>query len=94
MDGPAEIGKLELTIQTDENVLWLDITVDDVLGVAVVDGVGHLDDVASSSLLIEALLITKEFEEFTTGGVFDDKIDTCLVPEISIKSDDVWMAEM
>ena len=38
MHGPAEVCDLQRVLQANENVLWLDVSVDDVLGVAVLDG--------------------------------------------------------
>lgn len=37
---PAKVGDLELPLQAQQQVLWLDVAVDDVLGVAVVECLG------------------------------------------------------
>lgn len=45
MDRPPKVADLELAVDPDEDVLGLDVAVDDVLGVEVRQGVGHLGDV-------------------------------------------------
>ena len=46
MNAPSEIRDLDLAVDADEDVLGFDVAVDDVLFVQVVEGEGHLVDVA------------------------------------------------
>lgn len=45
MNGPAKVADFELAVDADEDVFGLDVPVDDVFGVEVDEGVGHLGDV-------------------------------------------------
>lgn len=38
MDGPAKIGYFQISLQVEEEILWLDVTVDHFLRVAVPGG--------------------------------------------------------
>ena len=53
MDTPAEISQLNHT-KAVEKILWLDITVDNVLRVNVLERLADLEDVVSCLLLIVA----------------------------------------
>lgn len=46
MNCPAKVGNLQGIFQANENVLWLDISMNDVLGVAVLDGLSKAKDIA------------------------------------------------
>lgn len=94
MDRPSEVCKLEISVQANKDVLWFDIAVDDVLGVAVMDGVAHLNNVGCGGLLVEPFCITKHLEQLSTGCVFDNEVDASLVPEVAVKPDDVGMAQV
>ena len=92
--GPPEVRELEVAVQADENVLRLDVAVNDVLRVAVVDCVRHLNDVTRCRLLVEALCVAEHLEELAARGVLDDEVDARLVPEVSVEPDDVRVAEV
>ena len=94
VDGPTEVCELEIAVQADEDVLWLDVAVDDVLCVAVVDGVAHLDDVVCRRLLVESFSVAEHFEELTARCVLDDEVDASLVPEEPVEADDVRVAQL
>lgn len=94
MDTPSEVGDLELSVQADHDVFWFDVSVDYVLAVAVVDCIAHLDDVLGGGLLVEASSVSEDLEELTTSCVFENKVDSGVVVEVSVHSDDVGMPEL
>ena len=94
MDAPSEVGDLELSVQADHDVFWFDVSVDYVLTVAVVDCIAHLDDVLGSGLLVETSSVSEDLEKLTTSCVFEDEVDSGVVVEVSVHSDDVWMPEL
>ena len=54
---PAEIANLELAVDAQEEILGLDISVDDVLGVEIGERVGHLIDVDGAASFGEAAVL-------------------------------------
>jgi hypothetical protein len=94
VDGPAEVGDLDLALAIDEEVLRLDVTVDDVLLVAVVERRGEGSDVVRSSLLREALKALKVFVKLSSRGEFEDEIDSALIVEITIKAKNIVVTKV
>ncbi len=45
VDGPAEIGDLQLPVDANQDVLRFDVPIDHVLRVAILQGVRHLEHV-------------------------------------------------
>jgi hypothetical protein len=58
--GPPEVGERELSVQSDEDALRLQVAVDDVLCVH-----PHLTDEARGGGLIEPPSVVEQFEERT-----------------------------
>ena len=57
MNGPAEIGDLQLSLQAEQQVFWLDVAVDHLLRVAVFERVSHLSNVPRRSANAERWLV-------------------------------------
>lgn len=47
MDAPSKVTDLKFAVYAQEQVFWLDVSVDNVFGVEVTEGVGHLGYVLS-----------------------------------------------
>lgn len=94
MDGPPKVGELDLSLRADQQILGFDVTVNDVLLVTIVQGVGEIDNVFSSSLLGESNLSSELLVELAAVRVLKNEVDTSLVEEISVHSKDVSMTKV
>lgn len=93
VDRPSKIGNLELAVETDENVLGLEVAVDDVLRMAIVQGMCEGGDVACGARLVEFGTV-ELLVQFSSCGEFEDEKDPSLVVEVSEESQNVGMSEM
>lgn len=91
---PAEIPNLELTIDAEEKVLGLDVSMNDVLGVEVRQRVGHLVDVDRAASLREATVLCELLVELALAGEFEHEKNALFVMEIAVEAEDVWMSEV
>ena len=92
---PTEIRELYGTLGI-EQVLWLDIPVNDLLGVQVLQCLDDLVNVVSGPYLIEPPLWS--FHELlvylASSGKLQNQIDFLLIPEEAVESADIFMPEM
>ena len=95
MYAPAKISKLDGT-KAIQQILWLDITMNDVFRVDVLQCLAHLKNVASWLLLRERQhdLALQVLVELALWTVLQDQIDLILVKEKAIKLHDIWMSQM
>ena len=84
MHGPAEVRDLQLAVQSQEQVLGLDVTMNNMLLVAVAESSSHLEDVSRRFLFAEPTLRREALVELAAGGVLEDQIDALLVPEVAV----------
>jgi hypothetical protein len=76
---PAEIANLELAVDTQEKILWLDISVDDVLGIEIGKCVGHLVDVDGAASFGEVTELCELFVKLALAGKFKHEKNTLFV---------------
>ena len=96
VDGPAEVGNLQITLHVEEEVLGLDVPVDDLLGVAILEGLGHLVDVLGAAALVVAAAghLLQLLVHLATRGVLQDEVDTRLVVEVAEHAQNVLVSKM
>ena len=91
---PAKVADLELAVDTQEKILGLDISVDDVLRVEVGEGVGHLIDVDGAATLREGTVLRELLVELTLAGKLEHEEDALLVVEVTVKAENMWVSEV
>lgn len=91
---PAEIANLELAVDTQEEILWLDVPMNDVLGVEVGERIGHLIDVDGAAPLREGAVLCELLVELALSGKLEHEEDALLIVEITVKTEDVWVSEV
>jgi len=102
---PAKVGNFHVALETDEQILRLDVTMNDFLRVAIVKRSSDLinvlqkienflkiPDTNSRSLVFgKFALLLQQFEHFTTSGKFEYQIDSFFVVEIVVQFQNVRM---
>jgi hypothetical protein len=83
-------------MRIEEQVLRLDVTVDNSLGVAVLEGGAELAHVLGGDLgSVPALGLAAEIlVELTLGRELGDEVDTRRIVEVAVKTDDVRVSEV
>ena len=94
VDRPPKISNLQLTLRAQQQVLWLDVTVDDVLLVAVPEGGRHLEDELGGLAFGEAALVGQMLVELAVGGILQNEVDALVIVEVAVHSQDVLVAEV
>lgn len=92
MNRPSKISNLQFTLNTQQQVLWLDITMNDMLAMQIQQRLGHLTNVLGRLSFRESAILAKLLVQLASGGVFKDQIDTVGVIKVAIKTEDVWMS--
>mmetsp|Transcript_3807 Transcript_3807/g.4728 ORF Transcript_3807/g.4728 Transcript_3807/m.4728 type:complete len:217 (-) Transcript_3807:371-1021(-) len=91
MNCPAEVCNLQSILQANENVLRLDVSVDDMLRVAVLNGLNHLFEVPCRPCLREGTATLQQSIELPTGCHLKAEVDPLLVMEEGVESQNVHM---
>lgn len=94
MDAPSEIRNLDLTMDTNEDVFWFDISVNDMLLVEVFQSCGHLCDVLSCFPFGEAVLATKMLVQFSLPSELKNKEYAFTIVEVTVKLENIWMPQI
>ena len=94
VDRPAEVGDLDLALRPDEEVLRLDVAVDDVLRVAVGQGLAEVGDVPGRGALGEPAAVGQFLVQLASGTVLEDEVDALLVEEVAEHPEDVAVAQV
>lgn len=84
--------RMNRNVLAQQDVLRLDIAVNDVHLVTVLHGIGNAEDVFRGSTLAEALFGHEFFVDFSLRSVLQNEVDTLLIPEISIHSQNIAMS--
>ena len=75
--GQTEVGEANVAVFVHQDILWLKISVDDILLVQVAQSHGYLDSVESCTVLREASHLSKVHEELATSDKAHDEEDLC-----------------
>jgi len=94
MNAPPKVTDLEFTIDSDEEILGLDVPVDYVFGVEVDESVGHLINVNSTSAFGKAAILHELFVHLTLSSEFKHEEDAVLVMEVAIETKDVGVPKV
>lgn len=71
----AEVSDFYITVPVNEHILWLQVPVDDVLGVEVFDTKEDVRSVKPCCIFFEPANLTKIKEQFATWAVIDHKVE-------------------
>ena len=91
---PTEIGDLDLPVDADEDVLWLDVAVHDVLTVQVLERRGHLRDVLRRLPFRESPFFPQMLVQLALAREFEDQKDTLTIVEMPVEPEDVGVPEV
>mmetsp|Transcript_100481 Transcript_100481/g.259520 ORF Transcript_100481/g.259520 Transcript_100481/m.259520 type:complete len:251 (-) Transcript_100481:232-984(-) len=93
---PAEVRNLQDVVVVDEEVLWLEVSVDDGLAVQVLQPAGNLREVVARHALWEAAALTgpEELVQLTLGAVLQQQVDRLGVLEVPIQPEDVLVLQV
>jgi hypothetical protein len=94
MDAPPKVTDLEFTIDSDEEVLGLNIPVNYVFGVEVDESVGHLVDVNGTPTFRKAAVLHELLVHLALTGEFEHEEDAVLVVEVAVETEDVGVPEV
>mmetsp|Transcript_7806 Transcript_7806/g.21406 ORF Transcript_7806/g.21406 Transcript_7806/m.21406 type:complete len:285 (-) Transcript_7806:15-869(-) len=92
VDCPAEICDFQAILQPDKDVLWLDISVDNVLPMAIQNGLHHLLEVPSGASLRETASILEESVQLTTWRHFQHEVYPALIMEEVVQPQNVHVS--
>jgi hypothetical protein len=94
--GPAEVGELHVVVGGEENVFGLEIAMDDVVEMAVVEGIGDLVCVLGGAMFVEATVLggLQVTVKFPFAGELESDVDLVVVVEPCEEPEDVGMSEM
>ena len=84
MDAPPKVTNLEFTIDSDKEILGLDISVDYVFGMEVDESVGHLVDINSTSTFGKAAILHELLVHLALASKFKHEEDAVLVMEVAV----------
>merc|ERR1719174_1260016 len=94
MHSPAEICYLEGVLQTNEDVLWLDVSMDDVLCVAVLNGLHHLFEIPSGPSLRKLTSALQKTIKLSSWSHLKHEVHSLLVMKETVKPENVHMPAM
>ena len=94
MNGPPEVGDLQISFHVEEKVLWLDVSVDDVLRVTIRQSLGHLPYELARHGFVELSTrsLLEEFVHLASGGKLQDEVDFGLIVEVAEEPQNVDMS--
>lgn len=92
--GKTEIGKLQVAFIIDENVLWLEITVDDVLRVKVLEHECNLGAIKHSMLSVKLSFSSQIGKQLTASNVLHQEIQVAAVLGESLQAHQKWMVNV
>lgn len=92
MDAPAEVGDFYFTVNTNQDILWLDVSMHDVFFVKVSKSGGHLGDILGGFPFREFDFAAKVFVKLTLAGKLEDEEYSFAVMKMTVKAKYVWMA--
>lgn len=84
MDTPSKIADLEFAVDSDEEVLGLDISVDYMFGMEVDEGVSHLVDVDSAASFGEATILHELLVHLALTSELEHEEDAVLIVEVTV----------
>lgn len=95
MSRPTEVGELDVIIGSQQNVFRLQITVNDIIQVAIVESVSDLIRVFGCFILLEAavLRLFQMTVEFTFACELKSDVNLALIVEPCEETENVWMPE-
>ena len=71
-----------------------DVPVDDVLGVEVVEGVGHLADIDGAAALREGTVLYKLLVKLALAGKLEHEENALLVVEVAVEAEHIRISEV
>ena len=94
MDAPPKVADLEFTVDSDEEVLRFNITVDYVFGVEVDESIRHLVDVNSTSSFRKATVLHELLVHLALACEFKHEENAVLVVEVAVEAKDIGMPKV
>ncbi len=79
-------------MDSDQNILWFDIPVHDVLFVEIFQSSGHLGDILSCFPFGEFGFFPQMFVKFSFPGKFQNQKDSFAVVEMAVEAKDIGVS--
>ena len=92
--GKAEVSKTDVAIFVHQDVLWLQVSVDDILRVQMTQSHGHLNGVETGSLLWEPGYLSQVHEQFTATDESHDEENLVVSLEHVAHAHQEWMVSL
>ena len=73
---------------------YLDIAMNDMLGVAIMKRISNVTDVTSCLLLRESFLLLQLFVQLSLCSKLEDEEDSLFVTKVAVQSQDVWVSNV
>mmetsp|Transcript_2774 Transcript_2774/g.9782 ORF Transcript_2774/g.9782 Transcript_2774/m.9782 type:complete len:392 (-) Transcript_2774:343-1518(-) len=89
----AEVAELERVVGVDQQVLWLDVSMHDVVPVAPFDGAAQLEDVPPHKLGHEPVLVLLQHLQQVLLDVLEDEVQLAFPPERFLQTHDVGLPQ-
>ena len=105
VDRPAEISDLRFVlfdqvvgmmeyVISEENVLWLDVTMNYAHIMTIIDRSCNLTDIGRRSSFTESLALQQVFVDFALRRVLQNHIHTLLVPKVAVHAQNVLVFQV
>ena len=94
MDTPAEVTNLKFAVDSDEEIFWLDISMDYVLRVEIDEGIGHLININGAPTFGKAAILRELLIHLTFSSELEHEEDAVLVVKVTVETKDVRVPEV
>lgn len=94
MHTPSKVRNLNLAMDANENVLWLDVAVHHMFLVEIFESSSHLSDVLCCLPLRKPILSPEMLVQFSFAGEFENEEHSLTVMEMAVKAQDIRMAQI
>lgn len=91
---PSKVADLDDIILLDQNVLWLDISVDQSLLVHVVNATADLNEEVKRHIFLETLFLSDQIEQIAFVAILQGQVNGFFVFEAGVKAADVVVVQL
>ena len=88
----AEVGNFDVVVFVQQQILWLEISMDDLVSMTVLDSTYYLLEHLSGFLFVQPAMLDDIVEKFH-WGIFKHHDDIVLIHDDRIELDDVWVSQ-
>lgn len=93
MHRPTKIRDLDVAAMVEQQILWFDVAMDDVVRVAVGESRRQGGDVVSGQWLGEAAGLLQNLVHFTFLTEFENQVDAARVPKVAVQTQHILVTD-